>query len=332
MAVLLFIVLSAVAAGAVAYAVLQPRLAEEKKTASRLRQMKGASLDRSARNQLRDRAQEQARRRKTIQNSLKEIEVKQRERSRHSLRPSLKMRLDQSGTNWTLKQFHLASAGLFAFFFLVGLMMGQGLLLGLGLGISVGLGLPRLVLAHLRKRRLKKFIAEFPNAVDLIVRGVKSGLPLNDTLKMIAGETAEPVRSEFRKIVESQQLGMTTPEAVDRLYQSVPLAETNFFSIVIAIQAQAGGNLSEALGNLSKVLRERKKMRDKIQAMSMEAKTSAGIIGSLPFFVGGVMTMTSPDYVGLLVTTTTGHIILAVAGAWMMTGILVMKKMIAFDF
>jgi tight adherence protein B len=232
----------------------------------------------------------------------------------------------------SVKQFVLFSVALGVAGFIVALMLGAPLLLVLGGAIVGGLGLPRFLLARARSKRFRKFGEEFPNAIDLIVRGVKSGLPLNDTLKIVAGETLEPVRSEFRKIIENQQLGVPISEAVERLYRNIPTPEANFFAIVIAIQSQAGGNLSEALGNLSNVLRDRKKMRAKVQAMSMEAKASGGIIGALPVVVAGLVYITTPDYISVLFTTGTGHVILAVSGIWMATGIFVMKKMISFDF
>jgi tight adherence protein B len=140
------------------------------------------------------------------------------------------------------------------------------------------------------------------------------------------------VKSEFRRVVESLSLGMTLPEAVERMAQRVPIAETNFFSIVIAIQGKSGGNLSEAMGNLSRVLRERKKMKGKISAMSMEAKASAAIIGAVPFLVVGALYFSSPNYVSLLWTTSHGRMISIIAICWMGIGVAMMKKMIAFDF
>ena len=176
-----------------------------------------------------------------------------------------------------------------------------------------------------------KFIANFPSAIDIIVRGVKSGLPLGDTIRVAANESVEPVRGEFRKIAQAMTIGLTLPEAVERMAHRVPVAETNFFAIVIAIQGQAGGNLSEALGNLSKVLRERKKMKAKIAAMSMEAKASAVIIGLVPFLVVGALYVSSPNYVSTLWTTAHGRLIAGIALAWMGIGVAMMKKMVAFD-
>ena len=189
-----------------------------------------------------------------------------------------------------------------------------------------------LVLARLRVRRINKFIANFPTAIDIIVRGIKAGLPLGDTIRIAAAESPAPVNSEFRKVVESLSVGMTIPEAVERMAERVPITETNFFSIVITIQGKSGGNLSEALGNLSRVLRERKKMKGKIIAMSMEAKASAAVIGAVPFLVVGALYLSSPHYISPLWTTSHGRMITAIAICWMAIGVAMMKKMVAFDF
>ena len=184
----------------------------------------------------------------------------------------------------------------------------------------------------MKKRRENKFLDAFPDAVDVIVRGIKAGLPLLDSIKVITADSPEPVRSEFRAIVETQAIGMPLGEACAKLYDSMPLPEANFFGIVISIQQKAGGNLSEALGNLSKVLRDRKKMKAKIQAMSMEAKASAGIIGALPIAVMMLVYITSPQYISLLWTDPLGRLMLAASAIWMFMGTMVMKKMINFDF
>ena len=205
-------------------------------------------------------------------------------------------------------------------------------LLALLVGVIGAAGLPQLALARLRVRRINKFIANFPTAIDIIVRGIKAGLPLGDTIRIAAAESPEPVKSEFRKIVELLSVGMTLPEAVERMAQRVPITETNFFSIVIAIQGKSGGNLSEAIGNLSRVLRERKKMKGKISAMSMEAKASAAIIGAVPFLVVGALYVSSPHYISPLWTTSHGRMITAISICWMAIGVAMMKKMVAFDF
>jgi tight adherence protein B len=199
-------------------------------------------------------------------------------------------------------------------------------------GFAAGLGAPRWLLAFLKRRREAKFLKIFPDAVDVIVRGIKAGLPLLDCLKMIASEAAEPVRGEFRTIIETQAIGMPIGDACAKLYERMPIPETNFFGIVISIQQKAGGNLSEALGNLSRVLRDRKKMKAKIVAMSQEAKASAAIIAALPICVMGLVYLTSPHYIELLWTEPLGRVMLACSAFWMFCGVMVMKKMINFDF
>jgi tight adherence protein B len=184
---------------------------------------------------------------------------------------------------------------------------------------------------YCRKRRVKKFLEVFPQAIDIIVRGIKAGIPLGDCFRNIAVEGEEPVKTEFRYIVDTQSLGLTIPEAVERIVERVPTPEASFFSIVITIQAKAGGNLAEALANLSNVLRDRKKMKGKIKAMSAEAKASAGIIGALPFLVAFFVYLTSPAYISLLFTTSTGNMVLGCCAFWMGCGVFVMNKMINFD-
>jgi tight adherence protein B len=216
--------------------------------------------------------------------------------------------------------------------FVAMMVFGIGLLPALGFGFAAGCGLPFWMLSFLKNRRESKFLKEFPDAVDVIVRGIKAGLPLLDSLRLISNDAVEPVRSEFRSIVETQTIGMPIGEACLKLFESIPVPEANFFGIVVSIQQRAGGNLSEALGNLSRVLRDRKKMKAKIQAMSMEAKASASIIGALPLVVMGLVWLSSPNYIALLWTDPFGRVMMACCGAWMMVGVLVMRKMINFDF
>jgi tight adherence protein B len=199
-------------------------------------------------------------------------------------------------------------------------------------GAAAGYVLPRWWLARKRKQYQNKFLDELPNAVEAIVRGVKSGLPLNDSIRLVAKEAKEPVKSEFGRVLDQQAVGKSMAEAVQILFDRVPLPEVNFFIVVITVQQQAGGNLSEALGNLSRVLRNRKAMKLKIKAMSSEAKASAGIIGSLPFVVAILVSLTSPTYLLPLVQTTTGQMWLGIAAVMLATGVFVMRKMVAFDF
>jgi Flp pilus assembly protein TadB len=208
----------------------------------------------------------------------------------------------------------------------------SGLLAAFGLAFAAGFGLPRWALGYLKKRREKSFLKALPDAVDVIVRGIKAGLPLFESIKVVAADAPEPLRSEFLAIIETQAIGMPLGDACARLFERMPVPEANFFGIVIAIQQKSGGNLSEALGNLSKVLRDRKKMAEKIQAMSMEAKASAAIIGSLPPIVMILVYLSTPDYISLLWTHPTGQLMLVGCVIWMSIGIFVMKRMINFDF
>ena len=197
--------------------------------------------------------------------------------------------------------------------------------------IVCGVGLPRWLLGRRIRSRQAKFVTEFANAIDIIVRGIRSGLPLADCMEIIATEAPEPVRSEFVELVEQQRIGIPLSKAFMRLYERVPLQEVSFFSIVIAIQAQTGGNLAEALSNLSGVLRDRDRMQAKVKALSAEAKASAMIIGALPPLVGTAVYFISPDYISLLWEEKIGQFMLVAGGTWMLIGILVMRKMINFN-
>lgn len=274
---------------------------------------------------------DETRRKRAVEATLRGIEEKQK--IRKSAKPSLVGRMRQAGLGWS-KRTYLTICGVvgLASFLMAMLVLGIGTISAIGFGFTGGLLLPHLYVGAKRKRRFKSFTAEFPNAVDIIVRGVKAGLPLVDCLKIIAAEAQEPVRSAFREIVEDQTLGMSLDESVERLPERIPLQEASFFAIVIAIQSRTGGSLSEALGNLSKVLRERTKLQAKIRSMSAEAKASGGIIGALPVVVALLVYLTSPTYIALLFTSMTGKLVLAVCALWMGIGILVMRKMINFDY
>lgn len=214
---------------------------------------------------------------------------------------------------------------------LLSLLLGFPLFIAVLSGIVGFLGLPRWFLSSLAKRRQKAFIEDLADAVDVIVRGLKAGLPLSDALRVIATEAGPPIGPEFMEVVEGQRVGVTIDQGLERMFERIPLPEVSFLGIVISIQSKAGGNLSEALSNLSRVLRDRKKMKAKIRSMSQEAKSSAAIIGALPFCIVGAMFLVSPDYLQPLLTTSIGHMILIGCGVWMFFGILFMRKMINFD-
>lgn len=314
--------LASVAIGGLAYVFLYPILSGERKAAQRLQNVASTEpTSRAARGP-------QKSRRDAVESTLRDFE----ERQKKSKTVPLSVRIQRAGLSWSKRQFALISAIIGLGMFAIGFLSGTGLLAAAGLGFAGAFGIPRWLLSFLKKRREGKFLEALPDAVDIIVRGVKAGLPLIDCIKMITLEAPEPLKTEFRLIMETQAIGIPLGEACSKLHERTPVPEANFFGIVVAIQQKAGGNLSEALGNLSKVLRDRKKMRAKIQAMSQEAKASAAIIGALPIIVMVLVYLTSPKYITLLFTDPTGNVMLAGSAVWMTMGVLVMKKMINFDF
>ncbi|MGP2491590.1 type II secretion system F family protein [Mesorhizobium sp. PUT5] len=329
--VLVFILLAGLSAGAVAYAFLFNRISSEKQVGKRLETIKAAETDRAVAKAIRDKTADVARRRKSLQDSLKELDEKQKNNDRTVKKPPLKVQIRQAGMSVPIERFYLYSAVCGLVLAMLAYMAGAPLFAVPGALLVGGLGLPRWLVSFRRARRVKAFLEEFPNSLDIIVRAVKSGLPLNDGIRLIASESPEPVRTEFRRVVDSQQIGMSIPDAVLRMPETMPCPEAGFFGIVIQIQSQAGGNLSEALGNLSRVLRDRKKMKAKVQALSMEAKASAAIIGALPFIVAFLVYISSPNYIMPLFTTNVGNLILGISGVWMSIGIFVMRKMMNFE-
>ena len=315
--------LAATTVGGLAWVFVYPSLSGERKAEKRR-----ASFAKPEPAAVRHNDRAQRSRREQVEGTLKEVEARQKQ----AKKVALPQRLNQAGVTWTPKQFYLISGGLALLGFLGPLMIGSGLLASAGVAFAFGFGLPRWLLNFLKKRREKKFLKALPDAVDVIVRGIKAGLPLFNSIRVVAADAPEPLRSEFLTIIDTQAIGMPLGEACARLYERMPLPEANFFGIVIAIQQKSGGNLAEALGNLSKVLRDRKKMAEKIQAMSMEAKASAGIIGSLPPIVMFLVYLTTPVYISLLWTEPMGQVMLVGCVLWMSMGIFVMKKMINFDF
>ncbi len=326
--VIAFAILAALSAAGLAYVFLFSQVENENKRDQRIKSIRGDAT-RLASQALINREADKNKRRKTVQDTLSKLEEKQKKGKK---KVGLADLIKQAGLSISVTQFYLFSFGSGILFTFLALISGAGLQI-LGAAFFVGfLGFPRFVLGRIRKKRVKNFTTEFPNAVDVIVRGVKAGLPLNDCIGIVAKEAKEPVASEFSKIIEHQHLGMPLGEAVLKMNDSMPTPEANFFGIVVAIQTAAGGNLAEALKNLSGVLRDRKKMEAKIKAMSAEAKASGGIIGSLPVIVGVLVYLTTPAYITILFTDPTGHLILAGSALWMSIGIFVMRQMINFDF
>ncbi|MBN8961183.1 MAG: type II secretion system F family protein [Rhizobiales bacterium] len=314
--------LAATAIGGMAWVFIYPLLSGERQAEKRRASFAMPEPVRSSADRV------QRSRRQQVESSLKEIE----ERSKKEKKRPLSSRISQAGLSWSKQKFFLISGVLGFLAFAITFLANGGLLVALALAFAAGFGVPRWLLGFLKKRREKKFLAALPDAVDVIVRGIKAGLPLFESIKVVAADAPQPLKGEFLAIIETQTIGIPLGEACARLYERMPLPEANFFGIVVAIQQKSGGNLSEALGNLSKVLRDRKKMLEKIQAMSMEAKASAAIIGSLPPVVMMLVYITTPQYIALLWTEPVGRIMLAGCVLWMSMGVLVMKKMINFDF
>ncbi len=272
-------------------------------------------------------------RRKQITQQLKEAERRERK-----ARLTLTARMMHAGLTPDVKKFWIFSgiAGAIAFILPLLLLHGQTfpirLLVACGAGFAVCYGLPRWILGFMASKRIKKFTESFPNAMDIIVRGIKSGLPVNDGLKIIAKESEAPLGPEFQRLVDNVGVGMPLDSALDKMSEHIPAPELRFFAIVIAIQAKTGGNLAEALGNLSSVLRARKMMREKIKALSSEAIASASIIGVLPPGVGIMISITKPDYLTIMFEKPIGQLMILGGAVWMGLGILMMRKMINFKF
>jgi tight adherence protein B len=318
--------LASLSAGVIAYLLVAPYLADDRAS----QRLQAASESKVRRMSAKQQAEVANSRRRQVADTLKDIEQRQKQREKVTLR----LRLQRAGLTIDARMFWLASAVTGAVVAAIFWILAPGLpfIVALLVGFAGMFGLPRWVLARMTKRRQTKFTDEFANAIDIIVRGAKSGLPLTECLNIISRESPQPVSGEFTELVEQQRVGLQLSEAFDRMMTRMPLAEVRFFAIVLAIQQQAGGNLSEALGNLSGVLRDRKRLQAKVRALSAEAKASAAVLGALPFAVTGIVYLTTPDYISLLWTTRVGQFLLVAAGFWMTCGMLVMRKMINFKY
>lgn len=317
--------LAGLAVGGVVYVLVMPYLSGERKAEKRVANVAQGQTKAQRRGAL---PQPLQMRKQQVQDTIKNIEAKQKAKKRVPLR----IRLIRAGLSMKPRTYYLLSLATGLVGGLIVLVTGSSPLVSLLAAFACGFGLPRWILSRMIKRRQAKFLVEFANAIDIIVRGIKSGLPLSDCLGIIATECPEPVKSEFIDLVEQQKVGVPLSRAFERMYERMPLQEVNFFAIVIAIQAQTGGNLAEALSNLSQVLRDRYRLQAKVRAFSAEAKTSALIIGALPPCVMLIVFFTSPDYILLLWNEKLGNMMLIASGIWMIIGILVMRKMINFDY
>lgn len=268
-------------------------------------------------------------RRRQIQDSIKVSEdlLKQKKK-----RLTIRALLDQSGLSITMRQYWIVSVCFAVVVCLFAWTLNHSPFVLLGAFCASLLGIPRWILGIICRRRQQKFLHIFPDAIDVMVRGIKAGLPLSEAMRLISEEIPEPVGSEFLEVIEGQRLGITIDQGIERMYDRMPLPEVNFLGIVMAVQAKTGGNLAEALNNLSKILRDRRKMKQKIKALSQEAKVSAGIIGSLPFVICGFLQILNPEYLQPLFETGTGNLLLIGSAIWMSIGVYIMREMINFDF
>lgn len=321
------LLVAALSVGTVVFFLVNPFFSGQRRTEKRIQGVTESKTRRIAMKAQADTAQN---RRRQVAETLQELEDRQAAREKVTLR----LRLARAGLDVAPRTFWMVSV-------IVGVVIGLAVWISAPslpifvplLAAFVGvIGLPRWVLIRLVKRRQNKFVDEFANAIDVIVRGVKSGLPLIECLAIIARESPQPIAEEFTEVVEQQRIGVPLGEAFERMMGRMPLPEVRFFAIVIGIQQQAGGNLSEALGNLSNVLRDRKRLQAKVRALSAEAKASAAVLGALPFIVMVLVYITTPSYISILWTTNFGQFLLAAAGMWMSCGILLMRKMINFKY
>jgi len=244
---------------------------------------------------------------------------------------ALAVRLDRTGKGWTVSQYIYSSIGLALAVAVVIFIQSGALLLSLGIGAAVGAGIPHLVVNFFINKRTNAFVSKFPDALELLVRGLRSGLPVTETLGVVAQEVPGPVGLEFRGVVDRIKVGKTMEDALQDTGDRLGIPEFNFFTITLAIQRETGGNLAETLSNLADVLRKRGQMKLKIKAMSSESKASAYIVGSLPFIVFGMIMWVNPEYIGGFFTD--DRLIVAGLGGlcWMGIGVFIMAKMVNFE-
>lgn len=325
---LAFMFTVAIAVGGLALAVIYPILMRTRST-ERVAQIAEGRKE-VKQNSFRARFTEDSKdvRRKQIQESLNQLGEEQKKRKK---KMNLRTLIAQAGLDLSPNLFWVMSGILGVVLTIVPLFLGIPWFVAVAAGFVGFLGLPRWFLGVLRKRRQNVFLNDFADAIDVMVRALKAGLPVSESMKIISTEQGPPVGPEFMEVVEGQRVGISIEQGIERMVERIPLSEVNFLAIVMTIQAKTGGNLSEALANLSRVLRDRKKMKQKITSVSQEAKSSAAIIGSLPFIIMGMLTIMNPNYLTPMFNTSMGNMLLVGSGVWMTLGVLVMRKMINFE-
>jgi tight adherence protein B len=244
---------------------------------------------------------------------------------------ALQLRLTRTGKDWTVTQYIYASIGLALAVAVLMFIATKALLLALGIGLMVGAGLPHMVVGYLIGKRTNEFVSKFPDGIELLVRGLRSGLPVTETLAVVAQEVPGPVGYEFKTVIDRIKVGKTMEDALQDTADKLGIAEFNFFTITLAIQRETGGNLAETLSNLADVLRKRAQMKLKIRAMSSESKASAYIVGSLPFLVFGAIMYINPEYMGGFFSDDRLIVAGLGAGVWMAIGAFIMAKMVSFE-
>jgi tight adherence protein B len=243
----------------------------------------------------------------------------------------LRLRLERTGKTWQVSHYMYATLGLTLALTVIIYLKSGAALLALGIGLVIGAGVPHMVVNFLINKRLSQFTAKFPDAIELLVRGLRSGLPVTETLNVVAKEVPGPVGIEFKAVVDRVRVGRTMEDSLTVTAEKLNIPEFSFFCITLAIQRETGGNLAETLSNLADVLRKRSQMKLKIKAMSSESKASAYIVGSLPFIVFGMIWWINPHYVGgffyeeRLIITGLGGLV------WMSLGVFIMAKMVSFE-
>ena len=271
-----------------------------------------------------------------VESQLKKAIASRRPKVNHAAGSSSKaealaMRLDRTGKRWTVRQYMYVTLGLILVVALILYLQSGSLPLALAVGLVIGAGLPHMIIGYLINKRTAQFNGKFPDGIELLVRGLRSGLPVTETLAVVASEVPGPVGVEFKGIVERIRIGRTMEESLQETADRLGIPEFNFFCITLAIQRETGGNLAETLSNLADVLRKRSQMKLKIKAMSSESKASAYIIGSLPFIVFALVWTMNPSYLAPFFTDDR-LIIVGLGGmVWMSIGGFIMAKMINFE-